>query len=98
MGSKLHHAAVDTLGHLLTLHLTRPTSKTGRRWRGSLPRCRTPTGQSVKLAYVDRGYTSAVPAAEVEARGMSLDVVKHPGARRGFVLLPSRWVVERSFA
>jgi transposase len=27
-----------------------------------------------------------------------LEVVKHTEAKRGFVLLPRRWVVERSFA
>ena len=30
--------------------------------------------------------------------GMRLEVVKLPTAKRGFVLLPRRWVVERSFA
>ena len=25
-------------------------------------------------------------------------MVKHPGSKKGFVLLPRRWVVERSFA
>jgi transposase len=29
---------------------------------------------------------------------LRLEVVKHPMAKRGFVLLPKRWVVERSFA
>ncbi len=29
---------------------------------------------------------------------MQLEVVKLPQAKRGFVLLPRRWVVERSFA
>jgi transposase len=29
---------------------------------------------------------------------MSLEVVKHSEAKRGFVLLPRRWVVERDFA
>ena len=45
-----------------------------------------------------RGYTREELAEEAEARGMRLEVVKHPGANRGFVLLPRRWVVERSFA
>jgi transposase len=30
--------------------------------------------------------------------GIHLEVVKLPEAKRGFVLLPRRWVVERSFA
>jgi transposase len=52
----------------------------------------------VELAYVDQGYTGAEPAAAAEAHGIHLEVVKLPEARRGFVLLPRRWVVERAFA
>src|ERR1700733_560476 len=33
-----------------------------------------------------------------DAEGIKLEVVKLPEAKRGFVLLPRRWVVERSFA
>jgi len=39
---------------------------------------------------------SAPQAAEWH--GVQLEMVKHKGAKRGFVLLPRRWVVERSFA
>jgi transposase len=56
------------------------------------------TGESVELAYVDQGYTGERPAKEAQARGIRLGVVKHPEAKRGFVLLPRRWVVERNFA
>ena len=56
------------------------------------------TGELVELAYVDQGYTGERPAAEAEAHGIRLEVVKHPEAKRGFVLLPRRWVVERDFA
>jgi transposase len=56
------------------------------------------TGEAVELAYVDQGYSGAAPAAEAQAHGIRLAVVRHPEARRGFVLLPRRWVVERSFA
>ena len=56
------------------------------------------TGESIELAYVDRGYMGEKAAAEAEAQGIRLEVVKYQEARRGFVLLPRRWVVERSFA
>ena len=56
------------------------------------------TGESVELAYVDRGYTGEEASAAAEAHSIRLEVVKHPGAKKGFVLLPRRWVVERSFA
>jgi len=54
------------------------------------------TGESVELAYVDRGYTGE--EASADAKGIRLEVVKHPGAKKDFVLLPRRCVVERSFA
>ena len=56
------------------------------------------TGKSVELAYVDQGYTGDEVAAAAEKQKIELSVVKLPEAKRGFVLLPRRWVVERSFA
>jgi transposase len=50
------------------------------------------------LAYVDQGYTGEQPTAEADKHGIRLEVVNHQEARRGFVLLPRRWVVERDFA
>jgi transposase len=50
------------------------------------------------LAYVDQGYTGELPAAEASEHGIHLEVVKHHEVKRGFVLLPRRWVVERNFA
>ena len=35
---------------------------------------------------------------EAAEQGIQLEVIKHHEAKRGFVLLPRRWVVERSFA
>jgi transposase len=91
------HAAVDTLGHLLALHVS-PASEQDRAQVGELARAiQEVTGESVELAYVDQGYTGELPAAEAEAHGMRLKVVKHSEAKRGFVLLPRRWVVERDF-
>ena len=96
-GSKLH-MAVDTLGHLLALHVT-PASVDDRAEVGRLAKSvQAATGGSVELAYVDQGYTGNKPAKAAEDQGISLEVVRLPEAKRGFVLLPRRWVVERSFA
>lgn len=96
-GSKVH-AAVDTLGHLLALHVT-PANQADREQVAELAtQVQAATGQTVELAWVDQGYTGAEPAAAAAACGMALSVVKRPQATRGFVLLPRRWVVERSFA
>ena len=55
------------------------------------------TGESVSLAYVDQGYTGTEAANAAQEQGICLEVVKLSEAKRGFVLLPRRWVVERSF-
>jgi len=92
-GSKVH-IAVDTLGHLIALTVT-PADQGGRSQIEALAQqMQQITGNMVELAYVDQGYTG--PAAATH--GIPLEVVKHPLARRGFVLLPRRWVGERSFA
>jgi transposase len=89
---------VDTLGHLLTLHLT-PANEQDREQMGELAQAiQEETGESVELAYVEQGYSGEPTAEEAEALGMRLEVVKHSEAKRGFVLLPRRWVVERDFA
>jgi transposase len=96
-GSKVH-AAVDTLGNLLALLVT-PANEQDRAQVGELAQAvQDLTGQSVELAFVDQGYTGDVPAEAAKAHGIQLEVVKLPQAKRGFVLLPRRWVVERSFA
>ena len=96
-GSKVH-AAVDTLGHLLALLVT-PASEQEQAWVGELAEAvQEATGESVELAYVDQGYAGDQPAEEAAAHGIRLEVVKHEEAKRGFVLLPRRWVVERDFA
>ena len=96
-GSKIH-MAVDTLGHLLTLHV-KPADQQDRAEVKKLARdIQKITGKSVELAFVDQGYTGEKPAEDAQKHGIELQVVKLPEAKRGFVLLPRRWVVERSFA
>lgn len=96
-GSKVH-LAVDTLGQLLTLSVT-PANEQDRAQVGTLAKqVQKATGESVEVAFVDQGYTGAQPAADAQAQGIRLEVVKLPTAKHGFVLLPRRWVVERSFA
>lgn len=96
-GSKVH-AAVDTLGHLLALKVT-PANEQDRAQVAELAQgVRATTGEFVQVAFVDQGYTGEQPAADAAKHGLRLEVVKHHEAKRGFILLPRRWVVERSFA
>ena len=95
-GSKVH-IAVDTLGHLLAL-VTTPANEQERAQVAALAHdVQAACGQSVQVAFVDQGYTGEDPAQEAQKHGIRLEVVKHTEAKRGFVLLPRRWVVERTF-
>ena len=96
-GSKVH-LAVDTLGHLLALNVT-PANEGDRSQVAALSQAvQEVTGQNVQLAWVDQGYTGEQTATEAAQHGITLEVVKLEEAKKGFVLLPRRWVVERSFA
>ncbi len=96
-GSKVH-AVVDTLGHLLALHVTAADEQDRAQVETLAEAVQEITGEHVELAYVDQGYTGENAAEAAAKHGIQLEVVKHTEAKRGFVLLPRRWVVERSFA
>lgn len=55
------------------------------------------TGETVSVAFADQGYTGEDPAQAAQAQGIDLHIVRLPDAKKGFVLMPRRWVVERSF-
>jgi len=78
------HIAVDTLGHLLALRVTPADAQDRAQVAALLSEVQEITDNQVGVAYVDQGYTGGQTANEA--------------ALRGFVLLPKRWVVERSFA
>lgn len=96
-GSKVH-VAVDTLGQLLALHVTAADEQDRAQVEHLAQQVQEVTGESVQLAWVDQGYTGAQPAEAAARHGIALEVVRLPEAKKGFVLLPRRWVVERSFA
>jgi transposase len=96
-GSKVH-AAVDTLGHLLALRVSLANEDDREQVEELCEQLQETTGENVELAYVDQGYTGERASGFAAEHGIRLEVVKHEEAKRGFVLLPKRWVVERDFA
>jgi transposase len=95
-GSKTH-MAVDTLGYLLALLVT-AADEQDRAQVGELAEAvQEVTGQTVEVAFVDQGYTGDAATQAAADQSIRLEVVKLPDAKKGFVLLPRRWVVERSF-
>jgi transposase len=101
-GSKVH-IAVDTLGHLLAVRVTAANEQERGQVFALCEEVQEATGQGVRVAFADQGYTGAQPAADAGNHGIELVVVKPAeakaeGATQGFVLLPKRWVVERTYA
>lgn len=96
-GSKVH-VAVDTLGNLLAVMVTPANAQERKQVAALCEHVQQVTRQQVKTAFVDQGYTGQQPRHDASQHGIELSVVKLPHAKPGFVLLPRRWVVERSFA
>jgi transposase len=95
-GSKVH-LAVDTLGNLLALKVTAANEQERAQVAELAAEVQEVTGDTVEVAFVDQGYTGESAADAAGEEGIRLEVVKHSEAKKGFVLLPRRWVVERAF-
>jgi len=96
-GSKVH-IAVDTLGQLFALRVTAANEQDRAQVETLVEQVQEVTGESVEIAFVDQAYTGEQAAQGAAQHGIQLEVVRLPEAKKGFVLLPRRWVVERSFA
>jgi len=85
-------------GHLLALHVTRPTRRTARKsgsWPMPCSRSPATTCSSAMSTRLHRRQPPRPPRAAAIPLGSRSNI---PRPKRGFVLLPRRWVVERSFA
>jgi transposase len=92
------HIAVDTLGLLVKCQVTTADVQD----RDALPDLLEAVSKRapwVKLAFVDGGYAGDETArAAFEASRIRLQVVKRTDKDvKGFVVLPKRWIVERTF-
>src|SRR5512143_1946041 len=81
-GSKVH-MAVDTLGHLLALHVTPANEQERAQVDGLAKAVQEVTEGHVELAWVDQGYTGEEPARAAQGQGITLEVVRLPEAKRG---------------
>ena len=95
-GSKVH-MAVDTQGLPLAVHITWANEQERAQVAALARQVQQATGQTVKLAFADQRYMGETAAQAACDEGIALQVIKLPEAKKGFVPLPRRWVVERSF-
>lgn len=64
------HLAVDTLGHLLALHVTAANEQDRAQVEALAQQVQEVTGGMVELAFVDQGYTGDQPAEDAAQAGM----------------------------
>ena len=96
-GSKVH-LATDTPGNPLALAVS-PADEQDRAHVEELSeKTQIATEHSVQKVFVDQGYTGKQAAEAAQQHGIALEVVQVEGVKGGFVLLPRRWVVERTQA
>jgi putative transposase len=93
------HLVVDSLGLLLAVMVTAasvPDARAAADLIGGLPMDRLPR---LRQFWADAIYGTAALFAEVAFWGrFVLGIVRRPVGSKGWVLLPKRWVVERTFA
>lgn len=88
---------MDTLGHLLAVKVMAADEHERAQFGELAELVQEATGENVQQAYLGQVYTGEEPAWQARAHGMRLEVVKLSEAKKGFLLLPKRWAVERSF-
>ena len=88
---------VDTEGHLLQVVVgpADEDDRDGARW---VLAARTRRWPQPRLTWADQHYTGELETEVQEQYGIELVIVRKAAEQRGFVLLPRRWVVERSLA
>lgn len=97
MNGRKRHYLVDTEGHLL-LVVVGPADaddREGARW---LLAARDKRWPLLQLLWADQHYTGELGEELRRHYGIELVIVRKAGEQVGFVLLPRRWVVERSIA
>lgn len=97
INGRKRHVIVDTLGLLLMVLVT-PADVTDRDAAcGILPPLRA-RYRRIRLVWADGGYTGRLVDWAHEKLQLTLEIVKRSDDMSGFVVLPRRWVVERTLS
>ncbi len=92
------HTAVDTIGHLLVFRVTPADAQDRDQGAVLTAVVQRATSNLDTLTFVDHGDTGQPTVDAAAAHGIAVVLVTLPDSKRGFVLLPPQWVVERRFA
>jgi putative transposase len=92
------HAVVDTLGLLLLVVVTRAAVQDRDGAQTLLAQLKARGAARLQLIWADGGYAGGLIAWVQTVCAWVLEIVKRSDQAVGFVLLPHRWIVERTFA
>jgi transposase len=96
INGRKRHIAVDTLGLLLCVLVTAASVQDRDGARPLLHRLTT-SYRRIRLVWADGGYAGKLVAWAEHLR-LKLQIVKRSDDATGFIVLPRRWVVERTLA
>jgi len=97
VNGRKRHYLVDTEGHLLAVRVDAADiqERQSARWLVAYAQEHWTTLQKL---WADRGYTGELGDWLRQHQGIDLEIVTKADDQVGFVVLPRRWVVERSIA
>lgn len=92
------NVVVDSLGLLLAVLVTSAAVTDARAAGALLGQLRADDYPDLKRFYADRAYErEGFPDQVAQFNGARLEVIRPEAGKRGFQLLPKRWLVERTF-
>jgi transposase len=97
INGRKRHIAVDTLGLLICVLVTAASVQDRDGARPLLTKL-AQAGQRVRLVWADGGYAGKLLDWARDTLHLRVQIVKRSGDQTGFVVLPRRWVVERTLA
>ncbi|WP_344641618.1 IS5 family transposase [Kitasatospora cystarginea] len=97
VNGRKRHIVVDTLGLLLVVMVTAACVTDREAGRTLLARLRERHWR-ITLMWADGGYTGRLVDLARDVLRIALTVVRRTDDTTGFVVLPKRWLVERTFA
>jgi putative transposase len=93
------HIVVDTLGLVLAVTVTAASVDDAKAAQETLGSLEAETFPRLEVLWADSKYHNYALYAWVEQHGhYRLEIVSRPEGAKGFLLLPKRWVSERTFA
>jgi transposase len=91
------HIVVDTLGLILAVMVT-PASTGDRNAAQELLSRAAARHHRLRRVWADSGYTGMLVSWCATALNLMLTIIRRSDGQEGFVVLPKRWIVERTFA